>query len=136
MEKQFFLYTSKKNTEVNNKSFATQPKKEKINLYLFYGEGCPHCKHLAAFLENMEAEYKEMFTLYTYEIWYNKENKELLEKVSTYTNRKGTSVPYLLIGHQVFVGFADNKKESIKKAIQEEYEKEERIDYIEKIQKK
>ena len=55
--------------------------KEKINVYFFWGKGCPHCEELITFLDSLSKEYDSYFDLYTLEVWYNEENNELMNKL-------------------------------------------------------
>lgn len=110
-----------------------QETKEKINIYLFWGDGCPHCEELMAFLDSLNDEYKSLYTLHTYEVWKNAENKKLMNAFSSAVNQNITGVPFLIIGSEVFVGYTTAKDESIKKAIKEEYSKENRVDYYKEI---
>ena len=43
--------------------------KEKINIYLFWGNGCSHCSNLKAFMASIEEEYGKYYNLYTFEVW-------------------------------------------------------------------
>lgn len=109
--------------------------KEKINIYLFWGDGCPHCENLIAFLENLNEEYKSLYTLHTYEVWHNKENKELMQEFNNVLNQNITSVPFLIIGNKTFVGYTTAKEENIKNAIKDEYNNENRTDYLKEYRK-
>ena len=48
--------------------------KEKVNLYLFWGDGCPHCAMEKEYLETLEKEFPNL-TIAKYEVWYNEENE-------------------------------------------------------------
>ena len=54
----------------NNISYS----KEKINIYLFYGEGCPHCEELKNYLNSLDNKEKSYFDIYTFEVWNNNKN--------------------------------------------------------------
>ena len=51
-----------------------------VNLYLFWGNGCPHCEDEMTFLNELEQRYTNI-RIYKYETWYNKDNKEHLKSV-------------------------------------------------------
>ena len=39
---------------------------EKINLYLFRGEGCPHCKQEEEWLDSIKDKYKDYLNIYDF----------------------------------------------------------------------
>lgn len=92
----------------------------KVNIYFFWGNGCPHCKEEFAFFNEIEKEYGSMFNLYTYEVWYNKENQKILKAFTNALDLKVEGVPFTIIGNKTFVGFWEERKEEIKAAIETE----------------
>lgn len=93
-----------------------------LNIYLFYGDGCPHCAKEKEYLNELKKTYD--INLKLYEVWYDKENIELLDKVQDALDAESNYVPYTVIGDKHFIGFNDNTKTQIKKAIDECMEKE------------
>lgn len=77
---------------------------KELNLYLFYGENCPHCKQLKKFL-NEYLEDKLNVKLYQYEVWNNSENRKLFTDVMEITEQRRGNVPYLVIGENAIVGY-------------------------------
>jgi len=51
-----------------------------VNIYFFWGEGCPHCAKEKPFLEKLEEKYPEV-KVYDFEVWKNSENRQLLIEV-------------------------------------------------------
>ena len=86
---------------IPNIIFASE---KNLNLYLFYGDGCPHCKDLKAYL-NDYLEDKPNIKLYQYEVWYSEENLELLYGVMNVLNDNSNGIPYLVIGENVITGY-------------------------------
>lgn len=80
---------------------------EKINLYLFYGEGCPHCASEKEFLQNMKTKYPRL-EIHEYETWYNSENNTLMERVKKAVGDTNNYVPYTVIGKSSFTGYNEN----------------------------
>ena len=75
-----------------------------LNLYLFYGDGCPHCKALGEYLDSYLND-KNNIHLYKFEVWHNDDN---LKKLNEIINMMGTSdagIPYLVIGNNVIIGY-------------------------------
>jgi glutaredoxin len=89
-------------------SVYAENEKHDVNLYYFYGEGCPHCADAKPFLEKLENKYPEL-TIQSFETWYNKENADLFVSMSTACGTKVVGVPTFFIGHKSIVGF-DNEK--------------------------
>lgn len=69
----------------------------KTTIYLFWGNGCPHCEAEREFLPTLEEKYPEL-EVKQYEAWYNKENSELFESMSKAYESNSGGVPALFIG--------------------------------------
>jgi len=108
---------------------------DQITIYLFRGNGCQYCNNFLKFLASIVPEYGKYFKLESYEVWSNKENAELMEKVGVFLEQKATGVPFIIIGDQVFPGYASQYDEGIKAAIVTLYNAEERYDVFEEMDK-
>ena len=110
-------------------------KKERINVYIFYGDGCPHCHIAFEFFDSIEEEYGKYYKLVKFETWYSSSNnkmmREVAEKLGTDTENLG--VPYIIIGEDTFLGYSEAYDEDIKKAIVKAYEDENYEDKIKPI---
>lgn len=79
--------------------------KGKVNIYMFWGNGCPHCKAQWEYLEALRSEYPNDFNVYGFEVWYNKSNLELLTQFSeAMGDGDVNSVPYTIIGDKSYEG--------------------------------
>ncbi len=78
-----------------------------LNAYLFYGQGCPHCAKEEEFLESIKDKYPTL-KVNTFEVYYNKENGELMSKVSKTLGVTANGVPFFVLGDKTFVGFSEN----------------------------
>lgn len=78
---------------------------ESVNIYLFYGDGCPHCAALEEYLNNEYSSDKNV-KVYKYEVWNNKENQELWKKVENITGEEAKGVPYFVIGDEIYQGYS------------------------------
>lgn len=87
-----------------------------VNMYLFYGNGCPHCAALEEFLEPYVKDNDDV-NLYKYEVWYEKENQKKYADVHKILNDNGSGVPYLIIGKNTITGYGENTPEKIKNAV-------------------
>ena len=105
----------------------------KINLYLFYGDGCPHCAEEEKFLDKYLTKEKDV-NLTKFEVWHSQENRDLLIKVQDKLNNHENGVPYLIIGDQVIVGYLDGTTDSKIKKVVNNYKKDNSYeDYVSKI---
>ena len=91
-----------------------------VKMHLFYGKECPHCQAEEKFFETYLKE-NDSVKLYTYEVWHNSDNVELLKKVQKELNNKESGVPYLVIGKHVIVGYSEDITPNlIKKYVKQE----------------
>ncbi len=94
--------------------------KDKINLYFFRMDGCPHCAEEEKWLENMKDKYGDYLNIYDYEIKNSNKNREYYYNVKKVLNDEITkSVPYTVIGETYFVGFSETVSEQIENKIKE-----------------
>lgn len=95
-----------------NNVFA-QEKTSDINIYFFWGEGCPHCSKEKPFLEKLEQKYPEVI-VHDYEIWNNANNRQLMIDFSEKLNANVSGVPFTVIGEQYVIGWLDEKNTGTK----------------------
>jgi glutaredoxin len=75
------------------------------HVYLFYGEGCPHCAREKQFLSQLQQ--REPFDLHEFEVYYHPRNAALLKQVASALEADAGGVPFLVVGDQVFIGYAE-----------------------------
>lgn len=109
--------------------------KEKINIYFFRGNGCPHCEEAENFFNSIEGEYGKYYNLVDYETWYDTDNAELMKNVASKLGEEASGVPYIIIGKKTWNGYASSYNDDITSAIKKEYNKssKDRYDVIEEI---
>ena len=73
-------------------------------IYVFYGQGCPHCEALFEWLNTWN--YENEYQLVKYEVWYNKDNKALMDAVADYLGVEASGVPFIVIGNSTMKGFS------------------------------
>ena len=88
----------------------------KVNIYLFYGDGCPHCAKLEKFLEPY-VKADDSIDLYKYEVWYDKENQKKYEEVHKILDDYGSGIPYIIIGRNSIIGYAEDTPNKIKNIV-------------------
>ena len=92
---------------------------DKINIYFFRGEGCPHCADEEKWFKEIKEEYKDKINIYDFEVWHNDDNLELLDKVKKELNSKSTGIPFTVIGEEYFTGFSETTKSRIENTIKD-----------------
>lgn len=93
-----------------------QEKTNDINVYFFWGEGCPHCAKEKPFLEKLESKYPQV-NIKSYETWGNRENQKLLVEFGKKLNANVSGVPFTVVGEKYFIGWYD--EQSTGKAIED-----------------
>ena len=88
------------------------------NVYMFWGDGCPHCEEEWEYLETILDDYK--VTIYGFETWYNNENASLREKFAGLVNSTSTGVPLTIIGDQYISGYSSYYNSEITSLIEEQ----------------
>ena len=78
-----------------------------LNIYLFYGDGCPHCAAEEKFLNEYLKKDKSV-KLHKYEIWYDTENAKKYKEVNKILNDNSNSIPYLIIGNNTISGYVED----------------------------
>ena len=92
-----------------------------VNVYYFWGNGCPHCARQFEFLNEINVEIGEKFNLYAFEVWHNEDNAELVHEIAEMMDTTFRGVPFTVIGDQVITGF---RPDEILAAIDSAYDAE------------
>ena len=88
-----------------------------VNLYFFYGQGCPHCGRGQMFLSEMQTKYPTLH-VYEYEVYSNNENRDLFEHYSLITQSQILGVPTTFLDQKAYPGFSNQIGEDIEAEIQ------------------
>lgn len=99
-----------------SKSFALEAQNN-VNLYLFWGNGCPHCAHAKEVLEPFIKDNKYV-TYNTYEVYYSTENQKKMQDIGEKLNIDASGVPLIIVGDKPYVGFSDTTGTEIKKRLE------------------
>lgn len=108
---------------------------DQITIYLFRGNGCGFCQRFLKFMNSITTEYGKYFKVVGFEVWNDQANSELLSRVASFLGEDAGGVPYIIIGDQVFPGYADTYDEGIKTAIKSLYDSKDRYDVFEEYNK-
>mgnify|MGYP003294270562 CR=1 FL=1 len=104
--------------DVVSDDLDVEVEKDKINIYLFYGSGCPHCKAEKELLSKLEDKYPDKLNIYLYEVWDSKDNTKIMRKLKKdFGLDENDSVPFTVIGEKYFYGYSDNIGVKIEKQI-------------------
>lgn len=108
--------------EKDTKSDSTESVSKKVNIYFFYGDGCPHCAEAEEFFESIEEKYSKYYNIVAFETWYDSDNADLLQEIAEVRDENITGVPYILIGNKSWAGYSSSLDDDIISAIEDEYE--------------
>lgn len=120
---------------IDTSSITYETSDNKPNVYLFRGKGCHNCHNLMSMLASIISEYGKYFNFVSYEIYNNKDNNNLMSKVSDFLGANADGVPFLIIGDDYFVGYGTSLDEQIKEKLKSYYESEDRYDVFEAMEK-
>jgi thiol-disulfide isomerase/thioredoxin len=82
---------------------------KKVDLYLFWGYGCPHCTKEKVFLEKLQQKYPQL-EIKSYEVWRNRGNAIFFVQMAEAYGIKATSVPITFIGNfEPIVGYSSDE---------------------------
>lgn len=95
-----------------------EKEEDKINIYLFYGDGCPHCEKEMKLLKQLKDKYDNAINLYFYESWHDDDNRELLFKAKKmFKLEENERVPFTVIGEKHYMGYSEFVGTDIEKRI-------------------
>ena len=77
---------------------------EKVDIYIFHSNTCPHCANLRDFLDRNSSRISEKANLYMYEL-SSEENIQKLITVGEILDTEIGYVPHTIIGGESFVGY-------------------------------
>ncbi len=87
-----------------------------VELYFFWGDGCPHCAKMKPVLAELEGEYPGLDVKH-FEVYYNESNLELLQQMIEAYGRHSNAVPVTFIADTMIEGYmgsyTDEKLEGI-----------------------
>lgn len=87
-----------------------------VTIYFFWGDGCPHCEDEKIFLDALIKEYPQI-KIQDYEVWYDKDNQEILKKAANLMGFEPKGVPITIIGEKIWIGFREQYKAEMKAAV-------------------
>lgn len=88
-----------------------------VVVYMFWGEGCPHCAAAKVWFEEIAPQYPEIEFRY-YEIYNSVENQEKFIKMADAYGFEAWGVPTIFIGDNYWEGYAESLNAEIEGVIQ------------------
>lgn len=85
-----------------------QAQSNTIELYFFYGQGCPHCAQAEQFLTQLSKQYPAL-AIKSFEVFFNQDNRQIYFSLANAykINVAEVPVPVIFIGEKSFVGYDD-----------------------------
>jgi thiol-disulfide isomerase/thioredoxin len=95
-----------------------KPENAQASLYLFWGDGFPHCTNEKVFLNEMKDKYPDL-EIRMYETWKNKGNARGLQDMARAYNTTAKGVPMTFIGDfEPWVGFSSRMESDMEEKIE------------------
>lgn len=85
-------------------SFNNMAEAKKVNVYMFYGKTCPHCEEATEYLNSIKDKYD--LNIIKYEVWYDANNRDIMNEVAVYLDVNPTGVPFVIIDNTPIFGYS------------------------------
>lgn len=102
-------------TFISPRSVAAQ-EDNPVVIYMFWGEGCPHCAAAKPYFEDLANKHPEI-ELRFYEIYNSAENQEKFVKMAEAFGFEAYGVPTIFIGDRYWEGYAETLQPEIEGVI-------------------
>lgn len=105
-------------TLTGNANIAKSPAyaKEAV-IYMFWGDGCPHCAQAKPFLLELDNT-SDRISAVMYEVWSDEENLELFTQMGAKFGFETRYVPTIFLGKQYWEGYNEQIEAEIKAAVE------------------
>ncbi len=94
---------SAKENEIDSSITANTTEQEWILIYYFYGLNCPHCANVEPYINEMDEKYYQV-EVKSFEVYFDADNKKILNDFVKRYGVKNEGVPILFIGENVLLG--------------------------------
>jgi len=85
-------------------AFASANEPSAVEIYFFYGQGCPASSEEIIFLAGLTDKYPQV-RVKSYEVYYNDGNQAYLQKMCRQCGCSDSNLPILFIGDEYVIGF-------------------------------
>ena len=104
----------------------------KLNIYLFWGKGCPHCEEEWKFLNRIAPKYYDKIHVYGFEVWNSKENQKIMDEFKDKLNiSKDSGIPLTIIEDKYYIGYDESYNDEMLKLIKNNHKNSKDI-YLDK----
>ncbi|CCX35978.1 hypothetical membrane protein [Clostridium sp. CAG:1000] len=104
----------------------------KLNIYLFWGKGCPHCEEEWKFLNRIAPKYYDKIHVYGFEVWNSEENQKIMNEFKDKLNiSKDSGIPLTIIEDKYYIGYDESYNDEILKLIKNNHKNSKDI-YLDK----
>ena len=108
--------TTTTTTKVVEPTTKAQIDASKPTMYIFHGDGCPHCEELLDWLDSIDTS---SFNIVKYEVWNDADNQTLMKNTAKKLKTDVTGVPFIVIGDKTIKGFGEGSKDEILEVIKD-----------------
>lgn len=81
---------------------------QELEIYFFWGEGCPHCAEEKPFLDKLTQKYSQL-KVKDFEVYRDSDNQELFTQMAEAYGTSPRGVPMTFIGEDFVVGFGSEE---------------------------
>lgn len=89
-------------------------------LYLFWGDGCPHCEAEREFLDDLSSAYPDL-EIELHEVWYDLDGRAEFVAAMAAIGEEPQAVPTTLFAGRVWVGFDDSVSRQIEGLVDQRF---------------
>lgn len=117
---------------MNSKLTDVAYDENKLNIYLFWGKGCPHCEEEWKFLNRIAPKYYDKIHVYGFEVWNSEENQKIMNEFKDKLNiSKNSGIPLTIIEDKYYIGYDESYNDEILKLIKNNHKNSKDI-YLDK----
>lgn len=115
--------------------------KQKVDVYIFYKEGCPYCELAFDYLDELKTTDGDKFDIVAFEVYnssweiIDQSKYDLMMEVGNYFNNDVSGVPFIVIGDKYNTNGFDEEviANEIKETIDKEYNNDNYVDIVDKF---
>jgi len=102
----------------NARSLAQTPEPDDypVHIYVFWGEGCPHCAKARPYFEGLAQKYPQII-YHAYEIYHDSAGQELFTDMAAANGFEISGVPTTLVGQYLMVGYSEEYNAQIEETV-------------------
>lgn len=89
-----------------------------LEIYMFYGEGCPHCALAKPYFESLPESFPGV-SVHIFEVYYNEDNQQLFISMANLYGVEQLAVPTFFIGPYPLQGYAEYLIPDIERVIEQ-----------------